>query len=74
MHFKKNILCIYMVHLSNPQVIAAMVLYSAITFFVMPVITRPFFKKYDDPCIMGFLIGFVISAVLWVKFGRHLAE
>ena len=62
-----------MVHLSNPKIISAMVLYSVITFFVMPTITRPFFKEYNDPCIMGFLIGFVVSAILWVKFGRNLA-
>jgi len=63
-----------MVHLSNPKVIAAMTVYSIITFFVMPTITRPFFKEYNDPCIMGFLIGFVVSAILWVKFGRNLAS
>ncbi len=63
-----------MVHLSNPKIISAMVLYSVITFFVMPTITRPFFKEYNDPCIMGFLIGFVVSAILWVKFGRNLAS
>ena len=62
-----------MVHLSNPKVISAMVLYSVITFFIMPTITRPFFKEYSDPCLMGFLIGFVISAILWVKFGKNLA-
>ena len=61
-----------MVHLSNQSVILSMILYSIITFFVTPVFTRPFFKDYNDPCLKGFLIGFVISSVLWIKHGRNL--
>lgn len=59
-------------HLSNRNKIIAMTFYSLITFFITPILTRDFFEDYQDPCIIGFLIGFVISICLWVKYGRYL--
>ena len=59
-----------MVHLSNPTTIGIMVFYSLITFFIMPLLTRPFFKHLKDPCIIGFTTGFVVSILLWHFFGR----
>ena len=61
-----------MVHLSNTSLIISMMLYSLITFFITPVITRPMFKNYQDPCLIGFIIGFFISIILWVKHGKNL--
>ena len=63
-----------MVHLSNPRTIAIMVFYSFLTFFLGPIITRPFMKDHPDQCVAGFLLGFSISIFLWMKFGRHYAQ
>jgi hypothetical protein len=62
-----------MVHLSSPMSIAIMVFYSILTFFIGPLITRPFMSDHPDQCIAGFLLGFTISIFLWMKFGRKLS-
>ena len=63
-----------MVHLSNYKSILAMVFYSFLTFFIGPLITRPFMGDHPDQCIAGFLLGFTISIFLWMKFGRKFAK
>lgn len=63
-----------MVHLSNPIMIGIMVFYSLLTFFIGPLITRPFLADHPDQCVAGFLVGFTISILLWMKFGRHYAK
>jgi len=63
-----------MVHLSNQKVIFIMVIYSALTFFIGPVLTRPFLGDHPDQCIGGFLLGFTISIFLWMKYGRKYAS
>ena len=63
-----------MVHLSNPIMIGIMVFYSLLTFFIGPLITRPFLGEHPDQCVAGFLVGFTISILLWMKFGRHYAK
>ena len=59
-------------HLSNTNKIMAMIFYSILTFFVGPFITRPFLKDHPDQCVAGFTLGFAISIILWMKFGRNL--
>ena len=61
-----------MVHLSNTKVIGIMVFYSLITFFIAPFFTDKYFSNNNSDLI-GFGIGFVISVILWVKFGRKYA-
>ena len=63
-----------MVHLSNTKTIGAMILYSFLTFFLGPVVTRPFLGDHPDQCIGGYLLGFTVSIFLWMKYGRHLAK
>ena len=63
-----------MSHLSSPMSIAIMVFYSFLTFFIGPFITRPFFKDHPDNCVAGFLLGFTISILLWMKVGRHYSK
>lgn len=63
-----------MVHLSNHMSIGAMVFYSLLTFFLGPLITRPFMSDHPDQCIAGFLLGFTVSIFLWMKFGRKLSS
>ena len=63
-----------MVHLSNPTTFGIMVFYSFLTFFLGPIITRPIMKDHPDQCIAGFLLGFTVSVLLWMKVGRHYAN
>ena len=63
-----------MVHLSSPTMIGIMIFYSILTFFVGPLVTRPFMKDHPDQCIAGFLLGFTVSIFLWMKFGRKFAS
>ena len=63
-----------MVHLTNNTTIMIMVVYSILTFFVGPLITRPLMKDHPDQCIAGFLLGFTVSIFLWMKFGRKYAK
>mgnify|MGYP001186657445 CR=1 FL=1 len=62
-----------MVHLSSNKSILAMVLYSILTFFIGPLVTRPFMGDHCDQCIAGFLLGFTISIFLWMKYGKYLS-
>lgn len=59
-------------HLSTNNRIMAMIFYSVLTFFVTPLLTSPFFEEHDDRCIAGFVLGFAISILLWMKFGKDL--
>jgi len=63
-----------MVHLSSPTMIVIMVFYSLLTFFIGPLITRMFLAEHPDQCVAGFLLGFTISILLWMKFGRKYAK
>ena len=63
-----------MVHLSSHMSIAVMVFYSVLTFFIGPLVTRPFMSDHPDQCVAGFLLGFTVSVFLWMKFGRHLSK
>tara|TARA_B100001094_G_C17773708_1_gene596291 strand:+ start:350 stop:541 length:192 start_codon:yes stop_codon:yes gene_type:complete len=63
-----------MVHLSNKKVIGVMCFYSLLTYFIGPLITRPFLKNHPDQCVAGFTLGFCISILLWMKYGRHLSN
>ena len=63
-----------MTHLSNYKSIGAMIFYSFLTFFLGPLLTRPFMNDHPDQCIAGFLLGFTISIFLWMKVGRHYAK
>ncbi len=63
-----------MVHLSSPVAIGIMVFYSLLTFFLGPFLTMNLFEDHPDKCIAGFLIGFTISILLWMKFGRKYVK
>jgi positive regulator of sigma E activity len=63
-----------MVHLSSPTTIAIMVFYSLLTFFIGPMVTRLFLSEHPDQCVAGFLLGFTVSVLLWMKYGRKYAK
>ncbi len=62
-----------MSHLSTNTSIGIMVFYSILTFFLGPFITRPFMNDHPDQCVAGFLVGFTLSIILWMKFGRYFS-
>ena len=62
-----------MVHLSNLKVVGIMVFYSILTFFLGPMVTRLFLSDHPDQCVAGFLLGFTVSVLLWMKIGRKYA-
>jgi hypothetical protein len=31
-------------------------------------------KDHPDQCVAGFLVGFTISILLWMKVGRHYSK
>ena len=61
-----------MVHLSSQESIGLMVIFSFLTYFLGPVITRNFIGEHPDQCIFGFLLGFTVSVFIWMKYGRKL--
>ncbi len=61
-----------MVHLSSQESIGLMVIFSFLTYFLGPVITRNFIGEHPDQCVFGFLFGFTISVFIWMKYGRKL--
>lgn len=63
-----------MSHLSSPASIAIMIFYSILTFFIGPYITAPFMGHNPDQCVAGFLVGFTLSILLWMKIGKHYTK
>lgn len=60
-------------HLSSKERVGAMVFYSLITFFIGPKLVGPFVdRRYPDKCMIGFVIGFAISLLIWAKYGYFL--
>ena len=64
-----------MSHLSTPYSLSAMILYSLITFFIVPYLITPLLPgNSPDKCVAGFTIGFAISIFLWFKFNKILTK
>lgn len=57
-------------HLSNKTTIGIMVFYSILTFFVAPYVSGMLLKNNPNHDVIGFAVGFVVSVILWVQFGR----
>ena len=62
-----------MSHLSTPISVGIMFFYSFLTFFLAPLLVSPFMADHPDKCVAGFLVGFTISMLLWMKYGRHFS-
>jgi predicted Na+-dependent transporter len=63
-----------MSHLSTTTSVGIMVFYSLLTFFVGPYVTGLFMNDHPDQCVAGFLLGFTVSVLLWMKFGRYYSS
>ncbi len=64
-----------MVHLYTTRNIIHTIFYACLTFFITPyilveltgIITT---KNFYDPCLGGFIIGFILSLILWTLFTK----
>ena len=62
-----------MSHISTPTGISIMVFYSLVTFFISPYILKDYTSQFQDPCMVGMIIGFIISMFLWHFVGKKYA-
>jgi len=59
-----------MVHLYTSRNVFHTIFYACLTFFIMPYILVELtgilnMNNFYDPCLGGFIIGFIISLILW---------
>jgi len=46
--------------------------YSLLTFFIGPKVAKMLKINSNDPCMIGMIVGFLISMILWNKFGYNM--
>ena len=49
-----------------------MLFYAVLTFFVGPKVSKMLKLDTKDPCMVGMVLGFVVSLILWKKFGYNM--
>ena len=49
-----------------------MLFYAVLTFFVGPKVSKMLKLDSKDPCMVGMVLGFIVSLVLWKKFGYKM--
>ena len=49
-----------------------MVFYALITFFAGPNFSKMMKLDTKDPCMVGMVLGFILSLVLWKQFGYDM--
>jgi hypothetical protein len=64
-----------MVHLYTTRNIIHTIFYACLTFFITPYILVELTgiintKNFYDPCLGGFIIGFILSLMLWTLFTK----
>ncbi len=64
-----------MVHLYTTRNIIHTIFYACLTFFITPYILVELTgiintKNFYDPCLGGFIIGFILSLILWTLFTK----
>jgi hypothetical protein len=64
-----------MVHLYTTRNIVHTIFYACLTFFITPYILVELTgiintKNFYDPCLGGFIIGFILSLILWSLFTK----
>ena len=50
-----------------------MLFYSFLTFYLGPMIAKHMKTGHKDPCMIGMVGGFVVSMVLWKKYGYPMS-
>ena len=51
-----------------------MLFYAVLTFFVGPKVSKMLKLNPNDPCIVGMVLGFAVSIILWKKFGYNMVH
>ena len=64
-----------MVHLYTQRNIAHTLFYAVLTFFIVPYILVELtgiinMKNFYDHCMGGFIVGFILSLILWTQFTK----
>ena len=49
-----------------------MLFYAVLTFFVGPKVSKTLKLDAKDPCMVGMILGFILSLVLWKQFGYNM--
>jgi len=49
-----------------------MLFYAVLTFFVGPKVSKMLKLDPKDPCMVGMVLGFIVSLVLWKQFGYNM--
>jgi len=54
--------------------IKIMIFYSLLTFLVGPKVFKSLNMKHKDPYMTGMIMGFMISLILWKKYGKNMVK
>ena len=49
-----------------------MLFYAVLTFFVGPKVSKMLKLDSKDPCMVGMVLGFIVSIILWKQFGYNM--
>ena len=58
-------------NLENNKMLMIMLFYSILTFVIGPMITKQIMNEHPDYCVGGYVLGFAVSVLLWMKVGRN---
>jgi len=63
-----------MVDFKDPKTIGIMLFYSLLTFFIGPMVSSHLMEDNSNKYEMGFVIGFIVSVVMWMKYGKNMVN
>lgn len=63
-----------MVDFKDPKTIGIMLFYAALTFFVGPMVAEKLMADNENKYEIGFVLGFIVSIGLWMKFGKEMVN
>jgi len=49
-----------------------MLFYAVLTFFAGPKLAKMMKLNTNDPCLVGMVVGFAFSLILWKQFGYNM--
>ena len=58
----------------NYTMIGIMIFYSILTFFVGPMVAEKLMEDNENKYEIGFVLGFIVSIGLWMKFGKEMVN
>ena len=58
--------------MNNKVFYQIMLFYAILTFFVGPKVSKMLKLDSKDPCMVGMVLGFIVSLVLWKQFGYNM--